>query len=495
MELLNSLLLLFLIYLIHSFYIKNKRIHKNEAKGPIGFPLIGNMIQIGKTKPHIELMKLEKIYNQRILKIWLGDYYSVFLSDIDLIKDIFINKFENFSSRPKSPLTRLGTNDFRGINGSSGETWFKNKNIIVNAMKRANTKTIYTLLDNQVNDLIKEISKFESQNKSFNPKYYFRKFVLSTMFKYIFNEDVPYDENLENGKLSELTMEMENIFKTLKVGKLANSIEILETPYYYYLQKTDKVFKNIKKLIIEKYKNHNLSINPEKPRDLLDILINEYGTTDDDVLNITQVTLDMFMAGTDTTANTLEWIIIKLCNSPIHQEIAYNELKKVVSSKVIIDDSIKREITLSDRPNTPYIQAIIKETMRMHPVVVFGLPRYCENDIFIGDENYFIPKGCKVFINFHSIGYNEKYFKDPYKFEPNRFLENSNNSMDSFFPFGLGNRVCLGRQLANDQLYLVIANLILKYKLKTIDENKINEDGIFGLTVSPNKYKINLESR
>ncbi|KAK5582229.1 hypothetical protein RB653_003812 [Dictyostelium firmibasis] len=495
MELIKYIYFLLLFYIIYSFYIKNKKIHRNEAKGPIGFPIVGNMIQIGKSKPHIELMKLETIYGKGIVRIWLGDYYSVFLSDIDLIKDVFINKIEIFSSRPKSPLTRLGTNDFRGINGSSGDTWIKNKNIVVTAMKRANTKTIYSLLDNQVEDLIKEMSNFETKNQPFYPKHYFRKFVLSTMFKYIFNEDVPYDENLENGKLSELTNEMENIFKTLKVGRLANSIKILESPYYYYLKKSDKVFKNIKRLIIEKYENHVNSIDSEKPRDLLDILINEYGTSEDDILNITQVTLDMFMAGTDTTANTLEWIIIKLCNNPIHQEIAYNELKSLISSKGKIDDSIKSSINLSDRPSTPYIQAIIKETMRMHPVVVLGLPRYCENDTFIGEKNYFIPKGCKVFINFHSIGYNEKYYKDPYKFDPQRFLESTTNPMDSFFPFGLGNRVCLGRQLANDQLYLVVSNIILKYKLKTINDININEQGIFGLTVSPNEFKIKLEAR
>ncbi|EGC30784.1 hypothetical protein DICPUDRAFT_92912 [Dictyostelium purpureum] len=485
MFLLKLICYLILFYFIRTFIILNKKINKKEPNGPLALPLIGNIHQFKKA-PHHLITKMEKEFgNKGIVRIYIGDTKAFFISDLELIKEIFIHNWELFNNRPKTPTLNIGTNGYRGINGAHGECWEKNKKIISKAIRKANIKHIYSLLDTQVEELIKSMSTYETKKTNFNPKLYIRKFVLSTMLKYIFNEKLPLDDDLKSGSVYKLTNEMEKIFKLLSVSRLGDHVKIFQSIFYYYLKKTDKNFKTLKNLIIEKYNEHLKSFNKESPRDLLDILIDNYemSTNMDDILNITQVTLDIFLAGTDTSSNSLVWLILKLVNYPEHQEKAYNEIKNAIQNG-------RDKVLLSDRPNTPYLQAIIKEVYRMHPIVVFGLPRLNNQDVYIKD--HFIPKNSYVFINYHSIGYNENYYNNPCYFDPSRFL---GPTPETHFPFGLGPRNCLGQQLAQDQIYLCIANILLKFKLLPIDGNFIDENENFGLTMRPNDFKINLESR
>ncbi|EGC32176.1 hypothetical protein DICPUDRAFT_38775, partial [Dictyostelium purpureum] len=148
---------------------------------------------------------------------------------------------------------------------------------------------------------------------------------------------------------------------------------------------------------------------------------------------------------------------------------------------------------LSDKASLPYLSAVIKETMRYRPVTSFGLPRTTTNDIVI-DDKYFIPKDSQVLINYHALSFNEKYFPNPHVFDPTRFINEPNNQ--AFIPWSIGQRNCVGMTFAQDEIFLCIANVLLRYRFKSVDGKKINEIEKYGITTKPvDRFNVLLEKR
>ncbi|KAJ0751109.1 putative cytochrome P450 [Helianthus annuus] len=105
------------------------------------------------------------------------------------------------------------------------------------------------------------------------------------------------------------------------------------------------------------------------------------------------------------------------------------------------------------------MDATIKETLRMHPIVPFLIPRSPSKACVVG--GYTIPKGCSIFLNVRSIHHDPRYWDDPLKFNPERFLTNKadyKGNKLTFFPFGSGRRLCPGIPLAEKMLMLILAS-------------------------------------
>nr|AEG73887.1 flavone synthase [Picrorhiza kurrooa] len=152
--------------------------------------------------------------------------------------------------------------------------------------------------------------------------------------------------------------------------------------------------------------------------------------------------LDFFTAGTDTTAITTEWAIAELINNPKVLIVAQQEIDKVIGPQRLLQES--------DAPNLPYLQAIIKETFRLHPPIPM-LVRKSVSDCVV--DGYKIPAKTLLFVNIWSMGRNPKYWATPMEFRPERFLEKGNGSIDvkgrnfELLPFGTGRRGCPGMLL------------------------------------------------
>ncbi|MED6124071.1 hypothetical protein PIB30_055630 [Stylosanthes scabra] len=184
-------------------------------------------------------------------------------------------------------------------------------------------------------------------------------------------------------------------------------------------------------------------------RDLLDILleIHEDNRIIDEIQftkeNIKAFILELFMAGTDTSATTIEWALAELINNPHVMEKARQEIDSVTTNNRLIQES--------DIANLPYLQAIVKETLRLHPVVPLFNRQSTETSITCG---YKIPSKTTLFINLWSMGRDPKIWKNPLEFRPERFIDKERQLLDlrgqnfQLLPFGTGRRMCPGASLA-----------------------------------------------
>ncbi|CAM8962301.1 unnamed protein product [Rhodiola kirilowii] len=192
--------------------------------------------------------------------------------------------------------------------------------------------------------------------------------------------------------------------------------------------------------------------------------------------------LDLFIAGTDTTSSTLEWTMAELLRNPSTLEKAKAELAQAIIGT-------NRSIEESDIGNLPYIQAVVRETLRLHPPAPLLLPHKAMMDIEI--DGYTIPKNTRVFVNLWAIHRDEKLWPEPEVFLPERFL-NEKKLVElkghgfELLPFGAGRRICPGMGLAHRMVHLMLASLLHRFDWKL--ENSMRPEDMdmsdkFGITL------------
>ncbi|KAG1665314.1 putative cytochrome P450 49a1 [Nymphon striatum] len=168
--------------------------------------------------------------------------------------------------------------------------------------------------------------------------------------------------------------------------------------------------------------------------------------------------LDLFMAGIDTTAHSVAFLFYNLAKNPSIQEKLYMEIKSIVKNS---DD----EITVKDLENLKYLRACLKESMRITPTIM-GTARILDEDLDVND--YLVPKGTLFILQSMVVGNLEANVKHPTKFIPERWLKDSPvDKMHNFanFPFGYGPRMCIGKRLAEQEIYLLICKVLLNFRI------------------------------
>ncbi|XP_055955296.1 steroid 17-alpha-hydroxylase/17,20 lyase-like [Patella vulgata] len=169
--------------------------------------------------------------------------------------------------------------------------------------------------------------------------------------------------------------------------------------------------------------------------------------------HITQTVKDIFLAGVDTTRQTMTWTILLLVTHPEIQKKVQAELDQVLDAG--------QAPTLRDRDRLPYTEAVLHESMRLCPVVPVGIPHTTRCDTTIGE--YEIPKGTMVMINHWALHNDPEVWKDPDVFRPERFMDEDGNLAPktmSWLPFSAGRRNCLGETIARPEMHLILALLL-----------------------------------
>ncbi|XP_031271139.1 cytochrome P450 78A5 [Pistacia vera] len=192
--------------------------------------------------------------------------------------------------------------------------------------------------------------------------------------------------------------------------------------------------------------------------DFVDVLLEleeENRLTDSDMI---AVLWEMIFRGTDTVAILLEWILARMVLHPDIQAKAQSEINMVVGKA--------RSVSDSDLPNLPYLQAIVKETLRMHPPgPLLSWARLAIHDTQIGHQ--FVPAGTTAMVNMWAITHDEGVWPEANEFKPERFMHEDVAIMGSnlkLAPFGSGRRVCPGKALGLATVELWLAQLLQNFK-------------------------------
>ncbi|KAL4033730.1 hypothetical protein IC575_006838 [Cucumis melo] len=207
----------------------------------------------------------------------------------------------------------------------------------------------------------------------------------------------------------------------------------------------------------------------EHNKDFVDVLLDlekDDKLSDSDMI---AVLWEMIFRGTDTVAILLEWILARMVIHPEIQTKAQNEIDSVIGKKwrAISDDDIQK---------LPYLQAIVKECLRMHPPgPLLSWARLAVADVHV--DGRVIPAGTTAMVNMWAITHDEKVWKDAEKFDPNRFMEEEVSVMGSdlrLAPFGAGRRVCPGKAMGLATVHLWLAQLLQAYKWMPCSDESTN---------------------
>ncbi|PRQ33881.1 putative licodione synthase [Rosa chinensis] len=221
--------------------------------------------------------------------------------------------------------------------------------------------------------------------------------------------------------------------------------------------------------------------------DLLDAESSEAAEVGFSRLHIKALLADFFSAGIEPIAILLEWALAEIINHPKMLEKARKEIDRVIR-----DGQLVRE---SDVPNLPYLQAVIKETLRLHPPLPL-LMKICGKQCKIG--KYFIPENAFLFVNLWAIGRDPTNWENPLEFWPERFLHLDGRDQTStlidfkgqhyqLIPFGSGRRICAGVNLTMKIVPRLLAAMIqcFDWKVGGSDCNKMNNNNVLDMNEEP----------
>ncbi|CAJ0962292.1 unnamed protein product, partial [Mesorhabditis belari] len=202
-------------------------------------------------------------------------------------------------------------------------------------------------------------------------------------------------------------------------------------------------------------------------------------------IQLRNLVFDIWIAGMETTSNTLTWAVCYILNYPEVQRKMHEELDRVIKSD--------RKVTLADKNQLPYINAVVSEIQRLANLLPQNLMRLVTEDAVI--KGYKIPAGSAVMPQIATILYDDKIFPDPYILKPERFLnpDGTFKTYPELVPFSVGKRQCPGEGLARMELYLFISNIFQRFKLTATELPSMKKD--MGQVVTAKPYFCNVEER
>ena len=255
-----------------------------------------------------------------------------------------------------------------------------------------------------------------------------------------------------------------------------------------------KNFENIRKFIFKQIKEHEDSYDEHNIRDFVDLYIQTSRESKEETStvftegNMFRVILELFIAGAETTYNTLDWAFLFMSEYPEIQAKCQEEIKAVVGDK---------KINYSDRGNLTYLDATLTEIQRHANVAPLAVQHCAGADTTL--MGYHIPKRTIIVPSLYSANMDPDYWEEPLKFNPDRFIGARGKMIkeEALMPFSVGPRVCLGEPLARMELFLVFANLLQRFTFERENTNikhsmtlKPNQ-----VTSAPYSYRIKAKRR
>ena len=487
--------LLIILFAASLILLVFRRMEENTGlpPGPMSWPVIGNLHQLG-SKPHERLTELAKSFGD-VYRLQLGSRRVIVLNSLDYVKEALVKKSNDFSSRP--PLRSFKACDIGGRSvafGPYGPTYLKNRRLAHLAMH--SFLSDHERLCSQIaNGLQKLCKTFAEHKDEFDPILDIKNTIAEMNFAYTFGEDI---DAKDKDQLSQLLTESNQFIENNKVGNLVDFLPWLSPLFGGSVKRIQEMTQNLVNFVKKIYTEKKEKFSKKKRIGCVaDALVRCYesGTServvalgeelDLDEENMVTVLTDIFGASVETTSTTLAWAVLYIASHPSIQERLHKELADVVGDNCI---------TVSDKHRLPFLEATVLETLRHSTVIPLALPHYAEHETSVGP--YRVPEDTVVFINLWGINHDERVFKDPLVFDPDRFIDEGgdvNRARFSSVPFSTGTRKCLGHVLAQIQLFLLLGGLLQKFKLESSGRPSLSP--VFGFLLRPQPFSIRVLPR
>lgn len=478
----------------------------NLPPGPKPWPIIGNFNLIGPL-PHRSLHELSNRYGP-IMMVRFGSVPVLVGSSVEMAK-LFLKTHDlAFAGRPKTAAGKHTTYNYSDITWSQyGPYWRQARKMCLMELFSAKRLESYEYIRvEELNSVLREmfeLSQTGGGNNNNNNKPILLKDHLSTLSLNVISRMVLGKSYLNEREDDHSTMIMtpdefkkmlDELFLLNGVFNLGDWIPCLKLfDLQGYVKRMKALAKKFDRFMEHVLDEHNAKRENDKDtwvaKDMVDVLLE---LADDPMLEVNlertgvkAFTQDLIAGGTESSAVTVEWAMSELLKQPHIITKATEELDHVIGKE--------RWVLEKDIPNLPYIRAIAKETMRLHPVAPMLVPRMAREAVQI--QGYDVPKGSLVLMNTFTSQRDPNVYERPEEFWPERFIGKSIDVKGHDFellPFGSGRRMCPGYSLGLKVIESSLANLLHGFTWKlpnNIKAEGLDMEEVFGLS-NPKKIPL-----
>ncbi|XP_060101315.1 cytochrome P450 2D14-like [Heteronotia binoei] len=487
----NNITAVFIFLLLLALLLDYVMLRKRSSRhppGPIPFPFFGNLLLMDLKNPHISLRRLAEKYGT-VCSFQVGWHNFVVLSGFKVIKEALGQKAEDFANRPHIPLFSLVgfAKNCEGIlMAKYGSGWKEQRKFCVSTLKNfgMGKKTLEERVSEEAGFLC---SEFKSQEgSSFNPQNLVNNAVGNIICILTFGDRFEYNDETFL-KIMHLTDEiMKTLTRNLPQLFIAASwLAFIPGPHL----KIRKLYNDITAIVREFVNEHMKTRDPSFQRDFIDAFLEEMEKvkgnpkTSFNEQNLVKTIYDLVAAGTETTASTILWGLLKMVLHPEVQKRVHEEIEEVLGRD--------KSPMMEHQPKMPYTNAVIHEIQRCADIATFALPYITRQDVEVG--NFVIPKRTVVFNHLSSVLKDEAMWEKPHQFYPEHFLDANGQFVkrEAFLPFSAGRHSCPGEPMARMELFIFFTTLMQHFTFSIPEKYpRPSEERLFALTVSPPPFHI-----
>ncbi|CAN1278240.1 3,9-dihydroxypterocarpan 6A-monooxygenase [Linum perenne] len=452
----------FFIWLTTAFlsFFLAKALKRRRIKTPSGapppsppaLPIVGHLHLIGRGLPK-SFQALAQTYGP-LIQIRMGFSTCVVASNDAVAKQIFKAQDLNFSSRPE-----FGSSEYfiyrgsRFVTAQYGEYWrFMKKLSMTRLLSVPQLRLFADVVDDEKVRLVMSAARCADDGSLFDLSRYgqhraFTKLTNNTICRMAMSTRCSgIDKDAE--EIAGLVKTCLQLAGRLSVGDILGPFHFLD-----YFSGTGKKlvgaltkYDRIVSRVIKEHEEKALTFEGDLKngevwrKDILDILLETCNDPTAEIKlsqnDIKSFLLELLMASIDTTAATLQWTMAELINRPTILNKLRTEIDSIVGSTRLVKES--------DVPNLPYLRAVVKESLRLHTAAPM-IPRECTQDCQV--NGFQVKVNTRVLVNAYAIMRDPDTWRDPDKFEPERFLLEEMGYKGNecrFLAFGGGRRACPG---------------------------------------------------
>ncbi|KMZ73659.1 cinnamic acid 4-hydroxylase [Zostera marina] len=446
----------------------------NLPPGPISFPVFGNWLQVGNDINHIMLINLAKKFGS-IFLLKLGSRNLVVVSDPKLATEVLHAQGVEFGSRPRNVVFDIFTGNGQDMVFTSyGDHWRKMRRIMTvpfftNKVVHQNREMWEREMDFVVDDLN---AKTEYATRASTEGVVIRRRLQLMLYNVVYG--MMFDTRFES--VDDPMFKQASMFNAER-SRLAQSFEynygdfipILRPFLRGYLNKCKDLqtrrlafFNN---QYVEKRREYlNSSDEGKKMKCSIDHILTAEKNGEINSDNVLYIVENINVAAIETTLWSMEWAVAELVNHPEIQTKLRKEIKDVLGNEIPLTESSLQKL--------PYLQAVVKETLRLHSPIPLLVPHMNLEEGKLG--GYTIPKESKVIVNSWWLANNPEWWNNPKEFRPERFMEEENEvealatgkgADFRYLPFGVGRRSCPGIILALPLLGLIVGKMVSNFEM------------------------------
>ncbi|WP_254062514.1 cytochrome P450 [Acidobacterium sp. S8] len=388
----------------------------------------------------------------RVSSYRIGPSRVVVINDPELIREVLISQPQNFIKERTQRRMKILLGE--GLITSDGEIHKRQRRIAAPAFHRQRIQNYASLM----------VERAAAMRDSWQPSVEMdasaemMRLALQIVARTLFNSDVTSDVQQINDEVNAIM----RLYNFLVALPRAEDLLHLPIPGLMRFKRARKRLDAIVYRMIEVRRKSGVDGG-----DLLSMLLasrddeaDHTGMTDE---QLRDEVLTIFLAGYETVANALAWTWLLLGQNPQAEARLHAEIDTVLGGRLP---------TLEDLPQLRYAEMVLAESMRLYPPA-WAMGRQATSDVEIGP--YKLPEGTYIFFSQYIIQRDPAFFPDPLRFDPERFTVENKTGRPRFayFPFGGGNRQCIGESFAWMEAILTLVTLAQRWRLRLVPNQRI----------------------